>query len=155
MPEPRKTSLRKLIMQFWMVVDPPRRLLEDPEWNKKRHQVEHRFQSDLGQFVGRVNTFAQQGEFENSALRLRALRGSGVAMIKVSILTNFVFGFLAFLVSLSLHFVATDADARTSTPAGDVISFFMLIVVLATLTFEIAAVIWLFRNSRTLPLANA
>lgn len=88
-------------------------------------------------------------------LRLRALRSSGALIIKVSILTNFVFGLLGFVVMVSLHVVATDADSSTSTPGSEVISFFMLMVALATLTFEIVAVIWLLRNSKMLPLTNA
>jgi hypothetical protein len=52
------------------------------------------------------------------------------------------------LVGLSLGVLAAarqDQPSATSSPAEDVISFFMLLVALAAFAFEVIALVWLLR----------
>lgn len=88
-------------------------------------------------------------------LRLRSLNASGPTTMKVAIVTNFVFGFLTIVLLIILLAVAAETDTAETTPAEEVISFFMLTIGVASFAFEVAAVIWLTRYARTLPLTRS
>lgn len=88
-------------------------------------------------------------------LQLRSLRPIGPTIIKAVILTNLAIGFLIFAIAIGFALVASENDLAASTPAGEVISFFSIFIALVDMAFEIMAVIWLFRNSKVLPLSNS
>lgn len=88
-------------------------------------------------------------------LRFRSLSSSGPTIIEVSILTNLTCSLLMFLFVLGLFMTSSAGDLAESSPAGEVVSFFMILVGLAGLAFEITSVIWLYRNAKSLPLTTA
>lgn len=88
-------------------------------------------------------------------LRLRALRASGPTILKATIMARLAMTLLLITLFVGLLVTASDTDMAESTTAGDLIIFLSTLVDLAALAFEIVAIVWLHRNSRTLHLTNA
>ncbi|MBI1249452.1 hypothetical protein GC197_16630 [bacterium] len=85
-------------------------------------------------------------------LKLRQLKQCGPMILKWTMLIYIGISMLEILVMIGTLALTSETDFAESTPAADVISFFLLVVALALLAFEIFAILWLHRNSDRLPL---
>ncbi|MEW4566214.1 hypothetical protein AB1K70_27110 [Bremerella sp. JC770] len=75
-------------------------------------------------------------------------------MLKWSMLAYIAFVMFQLLILIPIAVVASESDFAETTPAGEIISFFMIIMALGTLAFEIFAIVWLHQNADRLPLEN-
>jgi len=87
-------------------------------------------------------------------LFLRSLRKIGPTLLKIGIWIGLAYSLLSVPLALLIFAAAGEEAFAETSPAGDVISYFLMIAGLLTLAFEIVALIWLLRNSHLLPLRD-
>lgn len=85
-------------------------------------------------------------------LRLQNLRSSGAKILKWTMLAYLAFVMLQLLIIIPIAVVSSESDYAETTPAGEIIFFFMFVIALGALAFEIFAIVWLHQNANRLPL---
>jgi hypothetical protein len=86
-------------------------------------------------------------------VRLRALRPSGVSLLKLGFWLDLSFAAADILFGLGVVILfSQESDYREAKTAEAILSFFLFVLVILQLAFELIALIWLHRNGRRLPL---
>ena len=105
----------------------------------------------LLEFVGVFVNLAATVILVIGGLRLRDLRLSGVKFLKIGLWVSLGWSAVELVVGLPLAMMGSESE---SNPAEMVLLAFQLPLGLAALVFEIVAIIWLYKHSKELPLAQ-